>query len=165
MNNVKSVLDYYDERKILYVVESLESIEDTFTNIDNIMQYNSWKKDIYSHWHEINITQGENLNNITIDAGNNIDVNCEVNLPQNISPDNVQVQVYYGKISINGVVENVKIFPMTLIDSNTEERKYKYTAKLKLLTGGNYGYTFRVMPKHEMLLDAANLDLIKWITK
>ena len=30
---------------------------------------------------------------------------------------------------------------------------------------GNYGYTFRVMPKHEMLLDSANLNLVKWITK
>ena len=32
-------------------------------------------------------------------------------------------------------------------------------------TGGNYGYTFRVIPKNEMLLDPANLDLVKWITK
>ena len=37
--------------------------------------------------------------------------------------------------------------------------------KLELTTGGNYGYTFRVMPKHEMLLDSENLDLIKWITQ
>ena len=30
-------------------------------------------------------------------------------------------------------------------------------------TGGNYGYTFRVMPKNPMLLDAQNLNLIKWL--
>ena len=46
-----------------------------------------------------------------------------------------------------------------------ENKKYYYTAKIQLTSGGNYGYTFRVMPKHEMLLEAANLDLIKWITK
>ena len=38
-------------------------------------------------------------------------------------------------------------------------------AKIDLNSGGNYGYTFRVMPKHEMLLDSGNLDLVKWITK
>ena len=64
-----------------------------------------------------------------------------------------------------GVVENVSIIPMTLSDSDEEQKKYYFTAKIELTTGGNYGYTFRVMPKHEMLLDAANLDLIKWITK
>ena len=37
-------------------------------------------------------------------------------------------------------------------------------AKVQLVNGGNYGYTFRVMPKHEMLLDSENLDLVKWIT-
>ena len=37
--------------------------------------------------------------------------------------------------------------------------------KVNLKNGGNYGYTFRVMPKHEMLLDSANLNLVKWITK
>ena len=45
-----------------------------------------------------------------------------------------------------------------------KENTYLYKAKIELTTGGNYGYTFRVMPKHEMLLEAANLDLVKWIT-
>ena len=64
----------------------------------------------------------------------------------------------------NGILENIGIVPMTLIDSNEEEKTYKYEAKVKLVTGGDYGYTFRVMPKHEMLLDSANLNLVKWIT-
>ena len=36
-----------------------------------------------------------------------------------------------------------------------------YKAKIALTTGGNYGYTFRIMPKHEMILDCQNLNLIK----
>ena len=35
----------------------------------------------------------------------------------------------------------------------------------KLKTGGNYGYTFRVMPQTNMMLDTANLDLIQWVTR
>ena len=46
-----------------------------------------------------------------------------------------------------------------------ENKIYEYTTKIELKTGGNYGYTFRVMPKHEMLLESANLDLIKWVEK
>ena len=47
----------------------------------------------------------------------------------------------------NGIVENVSIIPMELTDSDEEQRKYYFTAKIELTTGGNYGYTFRVMPK------------------
>ena len=45
------------------------------------------------------------------------------------------------------------------------KREYTFEAKIELKTGGNYGYTFRVMPKHKMLLDSANMNLIKWITQ
>ena len=50
-------------------------------------------------------------------------------------------------------------------ESNDAEKTYTYEAQVELTTGGDYGYTFRVMPKHEMLLDAENLDLVKWIEK
>ena len=104
------------------------------------------------------------MDNITIDAGNKIEVGCEIELP-NIDVNNVTVEVYYGKILENGIVENVSITPMTLTEEDEEARKYYFTAKIELTTGGNYGYTFRVMPKHEMILEPANLDLIKWVTK
>ena len=52
-----------------------------------------------------------------------------------------------------------------IFQTNDEKKKYYFTSKIELTTGGNYGYTFRVMPKHEMLLEPANLDLVKWITK
>lgn len=135
-----------------------------YEDVDNVAAYNSWKKDTFRDWKDIKITQVNNLDNITMDAGNNIEVACEVELP-NINVENVTVEAYYGKILDNGVVENISIIPMTLSDSDEEQKKYYFTAKIELTTGGNYGYTFRVMPKHEMLLEPANLDLIKWITK
>ena len=134
-----------------------------YENVDNVAEYNLWKRNLYINWKDIKITQKNNLNNITMDAGNNIEVGCEVKLP-NIDVNNIEVECYYGKILDNGIVENVSIIPMKLEDENEAEKIYRYTAKIELKTGGNYGYTFRVMPKHEMLLDAENLNLVKWIT-
>ena len=135
-----------------------------YSNIDNVAEYNTWKKDLYTNWKDIKINQTNNLDNITVDAGNKIEVGCEVELP-NIDIENIEVEVYYGKILENGIVENVSIIPMQLADSDEEQRKYYFTAKIELSTGGNYGYTFRVMPKNEMILEPANLNLVKWITK
>lgn len=135
-----------------------------YKNLEDVTQYNAWKEELYKNWDDIKLTQLNNLDNISIDAGNNIEVKCEALLP-NVDVNNVRVEVYYGKISSNGIVEDVSIIPMKLEKSDEENRKYYYTAKIELTTGGNYGYTFRIMPQHEMLLDSENLDLVKWITK
>ena len=135
-----------------------------YQNVDTVAEYNLWKKNLYINWKDIKITQTNNLDNITIDAGNNIEVKCEVELP-NVDLDNITVECYYGKILDNGIVENVSIIPMKLTEKDEGSKKYEYTTKIELKTGGNYGYTFRVMPRHEMLLDAENLNLVKWVTK
>ena len=135
-----------------------------YENIDDVAEFNLWKKNLFTNWKDIKITQENNLNNITMDAGNNIEVKCKVQLP-NIDINNITVECYYGKILDNGIVENVSIIPMKLENKNEEEKIYEYSTKIELKTGGNYGYTFRIMPKHEMLLDSENLNLVKWITK
>ena len=135
-----------------------------YNNIENVASLQDWKRTLYNSWEQIKIEQMNNLDNITMDAGNNIEVHCMVQLP-NISVDNITVEAYYGKILDNGVVEDVSIIPMKLVKEESENRKYYYSAKIELTTGGNYGYTFRVMPKHEMILEPTNLNLVKWITQ
>ena len=135
-----------------------------YSTLEDVATYNLWKQELYNNWDDIKITQENNMDNITIDAGNNIEVKCKVQLP-NILPENVEVQVYYGKIEENGVVDDITIIPMKMQSSDEENKIYEYIAKVNLKNGGNYGYTFRVMPKHAMILDSENLNLVKWITK
>ncbi len=135
-----------------------------FSNLEKVAEYNKTKQDLYANWNDIKITQDNNLDNITIDAGKKITVRCKVMLP-NIDKENIQVECYCGKILDNGIVEDVNIVPMNRISEDVENKTYEYETKIEMKTGGNYGYTFRVMPKHEMLLDSANLNLVKWITK
>ena len=159
-STARMLVDYTEQ----YYLPLCNLTKKYYQNIDNVAEFNNWKNDLYTNWKDVKITQVNNLDNITIDAGNNIEVACEVELP-NLSIDNVTVEVYYGKILENGIVEDVHIVPMELTESSEEERKYYFTSKIELKTGGNYGYTFRVMPKHEMILEPANLDLIKWVTR
>ncbi len=135
-----------------------------FENIEEVARYNEFKEELNRNWKEIQILEENNLDNIAIDAGNNIEVACKVILP-NINVENIETQVYYGKIKDNGVLEKIAVIPMKLVGADEENRTYTYKAKIELTTGGEYGYTFRVMPKHEMLLDSENLNLVKWIVK
>lgn len=157
----RMVIDYTRD----YYMELANLSKNHYQNLDEVIDFTNWKKNMYASWKDIKITQNNNLDNITIDAGNQIEVHCIVNLPENIDCNSIRTEVYYGKILENGIMEQIQTVPMNLIEQDDENRTYKYSAKIELKTGGNYGYTFRVMPQTNMMLDTANLDLIQWVTR
>ena len=159
-STARMVVDYTEK---LYM-PLLNLTNKYFSSLENVTEYNRIKQELYANWNDIKITQENNADNITVDAGNKIKVTCKVALP-NIEKDYIQAECYYGKILENGIVEDINIMPMDLVEENNETKTYTYEAKIEMKTGGNYGYTFRVMPKHPMLLDPENLNLVKWITK
>ena len=136
-----------------------------YNNLDQVTEFNSWKQNMYASWKDIQIEQIEdNADNITVDAGAQIEVRCIVTLP-NIDVNHIRAEVYYGKFLEDGTVQNVKIIPMKVESVEEDSKKYHFVARIDLNSGGNYGYTFRVMPQHEMILDSENLDLVKWVEK
>lgn len=157
----RMVIDYTRD----YYMELANLSKNHYQNLDEVIDFTNWKKNMYASWKDIKITQNNNLDNITIDAGNQIEVHCIVNLPENIDCNSIRTEVYYGKILENGIMEQIQTVLMNLIEQDDENRTYKYSAKIELKTGGNYGYTFRVMPQTAMMLDTANLDLIQWVTR
>ena len=155
----RMVSDYTDK---LYM-PLINLTDKYYKDLSNVADLNEWKSKMLINWDKIKIEQINNLDNISIDAGNKIEVNCKVTLPD-ISAENITVEVYAGRITENGRIEDIVVIPMDLAEANDETREYLYKAKLELSTGGSYGYTFRVMPRHNMILDPENLNLIKWIT-
>ncbi len=135
-----------------------------FEDLSNVIEFAKWKKNVKQNWDKIELVQDRNVDNAKLVAGTQITVNCKVYLP-NIDESNADVQVYFGQFLENGTVRNVYTETMNKIEENKEENTCTYEAVLELKTGGNYGYTFRVMPKHPMLVDSENLNLVKWITK
>ncbi len=135
-----------------------------FLDLENVAEFTDWKKKAKANWENIQIVQDRNVDNARLVAGTQITVNCELYLP-NIEEENADMQVYFGQFLNNGTVRNVYTVTMNKVAENKDEHKYTYEATLDLKTGGNFGYTFRVMPKHKMLVDSENLNLVKWITK
>lgn len=136
-----------------------------YRNLNEVSILNEWKHNIKQNFEKIEIKQSpSNYNDIEIDAGNKITVECEVKFPNElIKPTDVIAQVFYGKITQNGIVEDITITEMEYVEE--EKGEHKYSAKIELKSGGDYGYTFRVIPKNNMIADTMNLDLIKWITE
>ena len=49
-----------------------------FSNLELVTDFNRVKDQLYANWDDIKIAQVNNLDNISIDAGNNIKVSCVV---------------------------------------------------------------------------------------
>ena len=133
-----------------------------YNKSENVTKYNNWKHNLYEAWNTIEVIQNNNMSDVSINAGNSISIGCDVFL-NNISPDDITVQVYYGRFTENGNLENTTIIPIELTSKDKKQNKYTYETKLNLSTGGQYGYTFRVIPKNDMLLEPHNLNLVKWL--
>ena len=159
-STARMIVDYTEK---LYM-PLINLYKNDFSDLEKAAQYTEWKRRIYNNWDSILIEQEKNPEDIKIDAGDSIEVRCKVTLP-NLEKEDVRVEVYCGKISDNGQVEDISVVPMEFESEEKEYKRYTYKAKVSLASGGNYGYTFRVMPTNEMLLDSENLDLVKWITK
>ena len=135
-----------------------------YNSLEEVASFNEWKENLYLNWNKIEISQQENIEELSIDAGSKMTVSCTVKLP-NINVEDIEVETYLGKILDNGTIEKIGIIPMKLESSKEEEKIYNFITEIEFKDGGNYGYTYRVMPKNKMILDAENLNLIKWITK
>ena len=78
------LVDYVE--KIILTLCNL--YDNYYSKLDKVTEFNSWKEDLYRNWNDIKITQDNNIDNITIDAGNYITVHCDVTLP------NISVEKY-----------------------------------------------------------------------
>lgn len=138
--------------------------KEKYSNFEEVKDYVEWVKNLRNNWDFIEIKQIDNEENLVTNVGNKLNVKCSVKLP-NISEDSVEIQLYYGKISDKGVIEDVSVTKMDCIFASKKDSTYEYQADIELNTSGNYGYTFRVMPKSGMILRPENLNLVKWVTK
>ena len=156
----RMVVDYVNK---LYM-PLCNQYKEYFQDLEQVSQFEQWKKDLKLNWNQISISQENNVDNAKFVAGSEITVRCQVYLP-NIDKNHIEVQVYFGQIQENGTVKNVFTQAMKNVGENNDTHIYNYEATINLSTGGNFGYSFRVVPKHEMLLDQENLNLVKWIEK
>ena len=167
-NSIKSTAGKYSTSRMVvdYVNELYMPLANLskkyYSDLSNVISFTNWKKNVRSNWNTIKIEQKENIDNVRMVAGSKVKVRCLVSM-QNINKEDANVQVYFGQFLKNGNVKNVYTREMKCKAEDGEILEYE--GEIDLSTGGNFGYTFRVMPKHEMLLDSENMNLIKWLTK
>jgi len=123
----------------------------------------AWKEEIAKKWHQVGIDAEKTMNELKeykAITGQSMNICANVHLGD-IDPNSVKVQLYYGKANDNGLIIKPNTADMTLKGS-TSPGNYLYSADICLYSGGEYNYTFRVIPYHPDMINPFEMQTIRW---
>ncbi len=121
-----------------------------------------WKEKIEKAWPQVCITANQDIHGLvdySMLSGRELLMSATVQL-SSLVPEDVQVEVYYGPL-VKGVIVDGLAVEMKAV-RQTDAATFYYEAKICLTEGGEYGYSFRVIPHHPHLMNKFDMPLVKW---
>jgi glycogen phosphorylase len=125
-------------------------------------KFSKWKATLLKNWKNIkfvSISEDSPKSEMKVDTAYKI--SCEVDLGK-LTPDDVEVQIYYGKIdNINEANANSYVV-MNFTKANEDQTIHTFSGEIVCSNTGHFGYTLRILPKHNLLNNPFELNLIHW---
>jgi len=121
----------------------------------------TWKKRMVNAWNKIKLVKMEypNLDNKSLALGDNFDAELTFDV-NNIHPDNIGVEVLFGRKEKDEVKEVVFKTELEIKDHN--ENLVTYTCSIPTTKAGVYDFAFRMYPKNDYLPHRQDFNLTKW---
>ena len=166
-NSIKSVGGVYNTSRMLcdyldkLYIPQIKLITSTYSKKENVESFYEWKNNLIKDWNNISLSSSVINDEVSMKAGEKLNLVCNVNLGP-IPPSSVTVEVFYGKF-VNGEKLINSVYKEMELSNDLGNNCYEYKTSIEIDNGGNYGYTFRVLPKHEMLINKQDMSLVKWI--
>ena len=111
-------------------------------------------------WHQVGIAGVSAPQRAVMKAGETLEVVARVRLGS-LEPQEVGVQLYFGKISSTGGLERARCVEMAP-RSRGEGGEFEFAVAIGCEETGRMGYTARVLPRHPGLIDARQYGMLKW---
>ena len=158
-NTSRMVSQYADN----YYMKALERRKYILENEwEEAKKYSSWKSKIIKNWKSlkfVSVSEENEKSEMKVDS--TYQLVCEVDLGK-LSPDDVAIQIYYGKIDDRYETNANNFVVMNFIESGDERNIHKFSGEINCKKTGNFGFTLRILPKHELLHNPFELNLIHW---
>jgi len=119
-----------------------------------------WKERIRKDWSQVRLLKAESDSVRQLPVGQHLTVNADVFLGT-LTPDDVAVEVYYGRIDPNGEIVDGMSLPMDYTGEGSQ-KGYRYTGSIEGTGTGQHGFTIRVLPHHPDLINSYETGLISW---
>jgi starch phosphorylase len=118
-----------------------------------------YKKRVLSGWERVGIRSVEGTVADVI-VGQPLRVQARAALGD-LTPDDVDVQLFHGAVDIRGELLDGAPLPMKLLNRDGDGT-YVYAGELAPRQSGRYGYSVRVLPRHEDLSNPFDFAPVRW---
>ena len=117
-----------------------------------------WKLHVAQEWSNVRIDhiESEGIADV-VTAGSSVDVRAFVSLGD-LQPQDVTVQVLSGRVDADDRIQGPLTTDMEPLEQY-EGGRWKYRAHLTLDRNGPFGYTVRVLPRHEGMITPVEMGL------
>ncbi|MDX6337276.1 MAG: glycogen phosphorylase [Streptosporangiaceae bacterium] len=117
----------------------------------------AWKRRVIRSWGGVRIehVEGEDGDQ---GPGGSLVVRATVGLG-GLSPEDVSVEVVYGRVGDADEILNPAVSPLT-VEDGPDDGVARFVGKAELGRPGPFGYTLRVVPRHPLLASAAEMGLV-----
>ena len=125
---------------------------------DGARELAQWKQKVRAAWPSVRVdhVEAHGIGDVP-QLGSTVDVRAFVSLGD-LGPEDVDVQVLHGRVDSADQITDAASVSLGLAESYDGNR-HRFSGDLKLDRTGPFGYTVRVLPKHEMLASVAELGL------
>ncbi len=159
-NSHRMVEDYMDKCYIP-ASELFEEIQQD--NMKRAEEFALWKKRVAESWQGIHVKQFP----VDTDTKEVVTLGTEYPLSARIflgalRPEDVQVELYYGVLSVNGELKDVVTQKMVRAKDPEAENGYIYQGTIRCTKSGRIGFDIRILPKHPLLVHPCDMGLIIW---
>jgi starch phosphorylase len=167
--NMKIVCPFFNTNRMVrnYLTQYYLPALDKWNKLANdkgntAKQLIEWRKNVTHNWDSIDIIDVKSQSDASVMIGEQIKVNADVKLGV-LTPEDIQVQLYFGHVDQFGELVDTKTLPMQLEQSAGDT--FTFCAKFTVDSTGQHGYSVRVVPNHELITNPLQLGLIKWYDK
>lgn len=168
-NTIKTIAPQFSTTRMLKEYTN-EFYLPSFTNFKNLTAKNAvkagelknWKEKIRSEWGSVEVIDTNLGEGSVFRLDKPVHVKASVHLGD-LMPEDVVVQVFYGSVDPFDELIETGVGTLNLVKS--EDKLYFYEGTYTCPDNGKQGFTVRVLPKHDLMVNPADLYLCAWANK
>lgn len=157
----RMVMEYTEKMYLPAIVRNMRIVESQYGIVRVLTD---WKQQIEKIWPQVSIIANQDIHGLvdySLLSGHHLLLNATVQL-SSLTPEDVKVEVYYGPLAQNTIFNGTAVEMKAIRQADTST--FCYEATISLADGGEYGYSFRVIPHHPNLMNKFDVPLVKWVS-
>jgi glycogen phosphorylase len=120
----------------------------------------TWHARVAYHWYEVRFEQVAISDTTDLQVNQLFKVTAAIRLGA-LTPDDVGVELYQGKVSVDGEIHSGAAVPMAYQGIDAEGRSI-YALEMQYTASGLQGLSLRILPKHRYLNSPYDPKLVLW---